>query len=336
MAAFLDTLASGTTTPNPFLALGFSSEETGGETGAFTPVEVAGNQVDSGDNFSKLHATHLQATLQAWLDSGEQQSLSYQGFCEKELPGGMLEQVKMPAPPKPHPVKFLSEVVISRGSIGHPVSCAAPCRYVKRKEGCRDGANCPNCHECFWTKASGRDANDAQQTQLQAKSSDMQKSTKSVGTLGHPYRCGEPCKHFKRKGGCMHGPRCLNCHECHWQRKPKTLRMDAINDDFDFALGGKGSNTSAGLPVPVQVPEPQPPLRDTAPSYAFLPSPDILHAIPYFDADGLDSAGSIGHPFTCAPACKYQQKPKGCKDGAACLRCHKCRWNKDGMKTFSL
>ena len=24
---------------------------------------------------------------------------------------------------------------------------------VKRKGGCRDGADCPNCHECFWTKA---------------------------------------------------------------------------------------------------------------------------------------------------------------------------------------
>ena len=27
---------------------------------------------------------------------------------------------------------------------------------VKRKGGCRDGADCPNCHECFWTKVGWR------------------------------------------------------------------------------------------------------------------------------------------------------------------------------------
>eukprot|EP00931_Biecheleriopsis_adriatica_P085657 TRINITY_DN6038_c0_g1_i1.p1 TRINITY_DN6038_c0_g1~~TRINITY_DN6038_c0_g1_i1.p1 ORF type:complete len:334 (-),score=48.72 TRINITY_DN6038_c0_g1_i1:36-1037(-) len=333
MAAFLDALASGSNTPNPFLALGLPSEETGGETGAFTPVEVAGKQTDSGGKFSALHAERLQSTLQSWLDSGKQQSFGYRGF--RELPGGMPEQVKMPVPPRPHPVAYPAEVAISRGSVGHPSSCAAPCRYVKRKEGCRDGANCPNCHECFWTKASGRDASDSQQPPLPTKSLDAQKSAKSVGTLGHPYRCGEPCKHFKRKGGCMHGSRCLNCHECHWQRKPKNVLMDAINDDLDFALGGRGSNT-AGLLAPMPVPEPQLPLRDTAPSYISLPSPDILLGMPYFDTDGLDTVGSMGHPFTCAPACKYRQKAKGCKDGVTCPRCHKCRWNKDGMKTFSL
>lgn len=41
------------------------------------------------------------------------------------------------------------------------------------------------------------------------------------------------------------------------------------------------------------------------------------------------SAGSIGHPFTCAEPCKYvKKKNRGCKDGAACNRCHLCEWKK--------
>jgi len=44
------------------------------------------------------------------------------------------------------------------------------------------------------------------------------------------------------------------------------------------------------------------------------------------------SAGSVGHPFSCADACKYARRPKGCKDGAACVRCHFCEWNRYSMK----
>lgn len=71
------------------------------------------------------------------------------------------------APPAPHPVARPAKVglqaapmaelkapVRSLGTMGHPFACASPCRYVKRKGGCRDGADCPNCHECFWTKAA--------------------------------------------------------------------------------------------------------------------------------------------------------------------------------------
>eukprot|EP00928_Gymnodinium_smaydae_P079292 TRINITY_DN6325_c0_g1_i1.p1 TRINITY_DN6325_c0_g1~~TRINITY_DN6325_c0_g1_i1.p1 ORF type:complete len:506 (+),score=26.54 TRINITY_DN6325_c0_g1_i1:71-1519(+) len=44
--------------------------------------------------------------------------------------------------------------------------------------------------------------------------------------------------------------------------------------------------------------------------------------------DGVPSMGSIGHPFTCGPACKYALKDKGCKDGYQCDRCHICVWKK--------
>lgn len=41
----------------------------------------------------------------------------------------------------------------------------------------------------------------------------------------------------------------------------------------------------------------------------------------------LPSLGSVGHPHSCALACKYAKKSRGCKDGADCSRCHLCKWN---------
>lgn len=38
------------------------------------------------------------------------------------------------------------------------------------------------------------------------------------------------------------------------------------------------------------------------------------------------SVGTIGHPDTCADACKYHWKRRGCRDGLACSHCHACSW----------
>jgi len=41
------------------------------------------------------------------------------------------------------------------------------------------------------------------------------------------------------------------------------------------------------------------------------------------------SVGSVGHPHSCAGACKFaKKKSRGCKDGSACLRCHLCIWTR--------
>mmetsp|Transcript_25409 Transcript_25409/g.71427 ORF Transcript_25409/g.71427 Transcript_25409/m.71427 type:complete len:304 (+) Transcript_25409:46-957(+) len=44
--------------------------------------------------------------------------------------------------------------------------------------------------------------------------------------------------------------------------------------------------------------------------------------------EGCPSIGSMGHPVTCEEACKFAGKPKGCKDGPLCVRCHSCRWGR--------
>mmetsp|Transcript_20083 Transcript_20083/g.43743 ORF Transcript_20083/g.43743 Transcript_20083/m.43743 type:complete len:301 (-) Transcript_20083:399-1301(-) len=44
--------------------------------------------------------------------------------------------------------------------------------------------------------------------------------------------------------------------------------------------------------------------------------------------DDCPSVGSMNHPHSCADFCKYFKKPKGCKDGDACVRCHICSGKK--------
>jgi len=124
---------------------------------------------------------------------------------------------------------------LSLGSIGHPHSCAAACRYVKRKGGCRDGTRCPNCHLCFWrrdqekakeqevpappaTASSNSEASKGAAVLSSAASSSVS-TLISVGTQGHPYSCAAPCRYVRRKMGCRNGAACPNCHACLWTRE---------------------------------------------------------------------------------------------------------------------
>lgn len=133
---------------------------------------------------------------------------------------------------------------LSVGSIGHPHGCKPACRYVKRRGGCRDGVTCTNCHMCFWRRVSPLDqavpppprpyeetrrADEMASTPGQEASPPPGISAHppidaaalglpSVGTWGHPHRCGPPCKYVRRKTGCRDGLDCLKCHRCHWQR----------------------------------------------------------------------------------------------------------------------
>lgn len=41
------------------------------------------------------------------------------------------------------------------------------------------------------------------------------------------------------------------------------------------------------------------------------------------------SLGTVGHPFSCAEACKYRKRKSGCLLGAQCLNCHFCHWRRE-------
>jgi len=61
-----------------------------------------------------------------------------------------------------------------------------------------------------------------------------------------------------------------------------------------------------------------------------LPNQETL--VEAVSAEDAPSTGSIGHPHRCELACKYIKKPKGCKDGANCSRCHLCDFRNSKVK----
>lgn len=139
---------------------------------------------------------------------------------------------------------------LSLGSVGHPHSCAAACRYVKRKGGCREGVRCPNCHLCFWRRDREQNQEREPDSQEPAPSAEGMGPAAgaaladagegvatliSVGTQGHPHSCAAACRYVRRKSGCRNGAACPNCHACLWTR------------ELQSASGGVGQGTRPGL-----------------------------------------------------------------------------------------
>jgi len=117
----------------------------------------------------------------------------------------------------------------SRGTDGHPHSCAAACKYARRKRSCRLGTQCPNCHECHWRRNGEKDQLQplAQQEQNEtyatlsatAAVGATAMSAQSVGSIGHPMLCQPACKYVSKTRGCKDGLLCNRCHACQWERK---------------------------------------------------------------------------------------------------------------------
>ncbi|CAE7723167.1 unnamed protein product [Symbiodinium microadriaticum] len=118
----------------------------------------------------------------------------------------------------------------------------------------------------------------------------------SLGTRGHPNKCKPACRFHRRRGGCREGASCKFCHEC--------VFSDSDPNYLGVPLHSLGSASSVCTPVP----------------------PGAMQR-PSSEGD-YPSIGSIGHPFSCGPPCKYNSKPKGCKDGLLCDHCHLCRWKR--------
>jgi len=152
----------------------------------------------------------------------------------------------------------------------------------------------------------------------------------SIGSCGHPDSCSAACRYVKRKGGCREGENCPNCHLCHWQR-PK-LRAKAAVEEETRAFDGDSNNALDGENVPSGANGCRTLLLD---SYVPAPKGSAFPAAekgPNLCLSTL-SMGSVGHPHSCAAACKYHTKKAGCKDGYKCTRCHLCKWSRYGEKT---
>ncbi|CAE7546460.1 unnamed protein product [Symbiodinium natans] len=205
--------------------------------------------------------------------------------------------------------------VVSVGSVGHPFSCAEACKYVKRKGGCRDGSQCTKCHECFWSRvpAGLREKEDPKPAESVETVQVQEAQPFSAGSVGHPYTCANACKYVWRKRGCRDGANCPNCHYCKWQRKSK----DEDEEEEDSVQ----TPTSSVTPALGNIRPPpglEPPSTSPSTSGMQIQAPGLL-----------SSVGSLGHPYSCAQACKYIGKAKGCKDGTNCPNCHLCRWSRN-------
>jgi len=274
---------------------------------------------------------------------------------------------------------LMDEQTVSKGSVGHPFHCAEACKYVKRKGGCQQGANCPNCHHCFWSKAhagmkpkqeaysgAGQEAHtgmkpkqeartgagqeDARLKEAQSlanklvvllggeepfaskpKESKVAKTELSVGTMGHPHSCAEACKYVRRKGGCMYGDACKNCHACLWSHtssKKSQGYSSGAGLSSAIAQDSQGSFANPAPVISLNALLPEPRLLPTNPTEE-LPA----HQTSQEGFSWETSVGSMGHPHSCGPACKYALKSKGCKDGRLCSHCHLCRWMRYGVRT---
>jgi len=206
------------------------------------------------------------------------------------LPPPQPHAVKRPAKdPRFRPIPERANVVISKGSVGHPLTCANACKYVKRKGGCRDGADCPNCHECFWSKGS--------------KENEKRMTPPVDGELQAIQMEGLADK-FAR---LLEDP-----------RNPIGPQQAASNTAMENLMAfSQGPYLGvAGAPPGLEM--------------------SLLNMQGMMQPEVQLNPGSLGHPYSCGPACKYVLKTRGCKDGDNCNHCHLCRWTRYSAKTLKL
>lgn len=82
-------------------------------------------------------------------------------FSEAVLFGTSHQQPSIPPPPvnnfpEQQPRK---DVLISKGTIGHPISCRGlGCKFAAKDRGCKEGGDCLRCHLCVWKRAPEKEA----------------------------------------------------------------------------------------------------------------------------------------------------------------------------------
>jgi len=189
-------------------------------------------------------------------------------------------------------------VTISVGSGGHPLACGKACKYIRRKNGCRNGLDCPDCHLCIWRRVDRTLIPD-----LVQKDAD---STFSMGSVGHPQHCGMPCKYFRRKHSCRMGKDCSRCHECKWQR--------AMEHQVEFPFREQQQHQQP------QEQKGRKGISDPNAEKTQLANRELQ------DFDVFPTLGSIGHPFTCAGVgCNCSNMTmETFKNAFFCKYCHLC------------
>mmetsp|Transcript_723 Transcript_723/g.2031 ORF Transcript_723/g.2031 Transcript_723/m.2031 type:complete len:281 (-) Transcript_723:86-928(-) len=150
------------------------------------------------------------------------------------------------------------------------------------------------------------------------------------------------------QAGCMMGAECDRCHLCHWQRTGKEPQRPATAQHVVAAVAtAQAAEADAHQPAATPPPAGALPSRAAAPSWdepAYVPVPPSAGCAVAAGgavaaeaaASMLVSLGSVGHPHGCEQACKYAGKPRGCKVGLLCNRCHLCHWTRSKDHAYKL
>merc|ERR1712046_301758 len=74
------------------------------------------------------------------------------GATKQVLKLEYLVQDRIRATTSNHDDQFKQETVVSRGTVGHPFTCGPPCKYAKKRLGCKERHACDHCHLCVWSR----------------------------------------------------------------------------------------------------------------------------------------------------------------------------------------
>jgi len=110
----------------------------------------------------------------------------------------------------------------------------------------------------------------------------------SMGSVGHPTACAGHCV----APYCQLGASCPKCHLCKANEASEFYAAYDIQGSYVAQVARENTELQASAPT------------------------------------DCPSVGSMGHPETCADACKYHWKSGACKDGSMCVRCHVCPWRR--------
>jgi hypothetical protein len=132
-------------------------------------------------------------------------------------------------------------------------------------------------------------------------------SVPSIGSIGHPHSCAEACKYFKKAWGCKRGAQCNHCHLCSRHHLSKWRRPKS------------GAKQKPAIVYVQPISHGPPEMRD-----AMVDTQELEFISAHTGA--AKSLGSSGHPYRCAPACRYVWRKGGCKNGEKCYCCHLCHW----------
>jgi len=229
----------------------------------------------------------------------------------------------------PSAIMGLSMECPSVGSIGHPLTCNLPCKYLKKAAGCKDRRLCVRCHICHWKRAP---------PSIKLSSSWHGHCVGHRATTPDPPAVLLPDSGDEIPSAAQTPPqeagRRLACTPSvmvsEILRKLVTLQggQDAQDESSTVQLDlEEHQQVSMRVPPPgFDLPHPR--MRSTG-----FPADAPPHPMPA--ACGhvafpppLLAAASVGHPCSCGPPCKCAGRKAGCVNGSQCPDCHQCKWHR--------